>query len=98
MCKSGKTNLCGKIRQWTGKGIMAADNKSRFTHKESGKEIFHFVSYPHLLKPMPKAISPYRLSAQSDHAPMSLCTSRAWDLSFERTLHYRHRSYSQEKD
>ncbi|KAK9807202.1 hypothetical protein WJX73_008171 [Symbiochloris irregularis] len=43
MCKSNKTNLCGKVRAWTGKGIMAADSKTRFTHKESGKEIFHFM-------------------------------------------------------
>jgi S-(hydroxymethyl)glutathione dehydrogenase/alcohol dehydrogenase len=43
MCKSNKTNLCGKIRQWTGKGIMSADSKPRFRHKESGKEIFHFM-------------------------------------------------------
>lgn len=43
MCKSGKTNLCGRIRQWTGKGVMAADSKPRFRHKESGKEIFHFM-------------------------------------------------------
>ena len=51
MCKSGKTNLCGKIRQWTGKGVMAADNKSRFTHKESGKTIYHFVgsSFPFIV-------------------------------------------------
>lgn len=45
MCKSGKTNLCSKIRQWTGKGVMAADDKPRFTHKESGKQIYHFVSF-----------------------------------------------------
>ena len=44
MCKSGKTNLCGKIRAWTGRGVMAADDQPRFTHKESGKKIFHFVS------------------------------------------------------
>lgn len=43
MCKSNKTNLCGKIRQWTGKGVMAADDKSRFRHKESGKTIYHFM-------------------------------------------------------
>ena len=43
MCSSGKTNLCGKVRQFTGNGIMAADSKPRFRHKESGKEIFHFV-------------------------------------------------------
>jgi len=46
MCKSNKTNLCGQIRQWTGKGVMAADDKSRFRHKESGKTIYHFVSPP----------------------------------------------------
>lgn len=44
MCKSNKTNLCSKIRAWTGKGIMAADDGVRFTHKESGKKIYHFVS------------------------------------------------------
>lgn len=44
MCKSNKTNLCGKVRAWTGKGIMAADDQTRFTHKESGKKIYHFVS------------------------------------------------------
>ena len=44
MCRSNKTNLCGRIRQWTGKGVMAADSKPRFRHKDSGKEIFHFVS------------------------------------------------------
>ena len=48
MCSSGKTNLCGKVRQFTGNGIMAADSKPRFRHKESGKEIFHFVSCPPL--------------------------------------------------
>ena len=44
MCKSRKTNLCGKVRKWTGNGIMAADDGVRFTHKESGKKIYHFVS------------------------------------------------------
>ncbi len=43
MCKSGKTNLCGSVRKWTGKGIMRGDNQPRFTHKESGKKIYHFV-------------------------------------------------------
>lgn len=43
MCKSNKTNLCSKIRAWTGKGIMAADDGVRFTHKESGKKIYHFM-------------------------------------------------------
>ena len=43
MCSSGKSNLCAKVRKYTGNGIMAADSKPRFRHKESGKEIFHFV-------------------------------------------------------
>ncbi|KAK9818309.1 hypothetical protein WJX72_010383 [[Myrmecia] bisecta] len=41
MCKSGKTNLCGSVRQWTGKGVMAADSKSRF--KCRGQDIYHFM-------------------------------------------------------
>eukprot|EP00898_Chlorokybus_atmophyticus_P003683 jgi/Chlat1/4315/Chrsp29S04600 len=40
-CKSGKTNLCGSVRAWTGKGIMRADEKPRFTC--DGKPIFHFM-------------------------------------------------------
>eukprot|EP00884_Botryococcus_braunii_P021377 jgi/Botrbrau1/7923/Bobra.9_2s0089.2 len=43
MCLSGKTNLCGSVRNWTGRGLMKADDGSRFTHKESGKKIFHFM-------------------------------------------------------
>ncbi len=43
MCKSNKTNLCGAVRKWTGKGVMKADDDVRFTHKESGKKIYHFV-------------------------------------------------------
>jgi len=39
-CKSGKTNLCGKIRATQGKGLMP-DGTSRFTCK--GKQIFHFM-------------------------------------------------------
>ena len=46
MCKSNKTNLCGAVRKWTGNGIMKADDSVRFTHKESGKKIYHFVSRP----------------------------------------------------
>lgn len=46
MCKSNKTNLCGAVRKWTGNGIMKADDGTRFTHKESGKKIYHFVR-PH---------------------------------------------------
>ncbi|EIE24185.1 alcohol dehydrogenase [Coccomyxa subellipsoidea C-169] len=43
MCKSNKTNLCGAVRKWTGKGVMKADDDVRFTHKESGKKIYHFM-------------------------------------------------------
>lgn len=43
MCSSGKTNLCGSVRAFTGKGVMAADGESRITHKESGKTIWHFM-------------------------------------------------------
>ncbi|KAK9286881.1 hypothetical protein L1049_015287 [Liquidambar formosana] len=40
-CKSGKTNLCGKIRAATGVGIMMNDRKSRFS--VNGKPIYHFM-------------------------------------------------------
>jgi len=43
-CKSGKTNLCGKIRATQGKGLMP-DGTSRFTCK--GKQIFHFMDAAH---------------------------------------------------
>ena len=36
-----KTNLCGKIRSFTGNGIMANDGKPRF--KYNGEDIFHFM-------------------------------------------------------
>jgi len=39
-CKSGKTNLCGKIRATQGKGVMP-DGTSRFTCK--GKSLLHFM-------------------------------------------------------
>jgi len=39
-CKSGKTNLCGKVRATQGKGLMP-DNTSRFTVK--GQPIHHFM-------------------------------------------------------
>ncbi|KAL4075743.1 class III ADH enzyme [Scleroderma citrinum] len=39
-CKSGKTNLCGKVRATQGKGLMP-DNTSRFTCK--GQPIHHFM-------------------------------------------------------
>ncbi|CAH8278449.1 unnamed protein product [Arabidopsis lyrata] len=40
-CKSGKTNLCGKVRSATGVGIMMNDRKSRFS--VNGKPIYHFM-------------------------------------------------------
>lgn len=39
-CKSGKTNLCGKVRATQGQGLMP-DNTSRFTCK--GQAIHHFM-------------------------------------------------------
>ncbi|KAG5383364.1 hypothetical protein IGI04_034834 [Brassica rapa subsp. trilocularis] len=40
-CKSGKTNLCGKVRSATGVGVMMNDRKSRFS--VNGKPIYHFM-------------------------------------------------------
>ena len=40
-CKSGKTNLCGKVRAATGVGVMMNDLKSRFSI--NGKPIYHFM-------------------------------------------------------
>ncbi|KAB1213814.1 Alcohol dehydrogenase class-3, partial [Morella rubra] len=40
-CKSGKTNLCGKVRSATGAGVMMNDRKSRFSM--NGKPIYHFM-------------------------------------------------------
>ncbi|MFD1215999.1 MULTISPECIES: S-(hydroxymethyl)glutathione dehydrogenase/class III alcohol dehydrogenase [Microbulbifer] len=39
-CKSGKTNLCGKIRETQGKGLMP-DGTSRFS--KDGEPIFHYM-------------------------------------------------------
>lgn len=39
-CKSGKTNLCGKIRATQGKGVMP-DGTSRFRSK--GRDLLHFM-------------------------------------------------------
>ncbi|KAJ4492850.1 class III ADH enzyme [Lentinula edodes] len=39
-CKSGKTNLCGKVRATQGKGLMP-DSTSRFT--KDGQPIHHFM-------------------------------------------------------
>ncbi|CAM6089322.1 unnamed protein product [Calypogeia fissa] len=41
MCKSGKTNLCAKVRSATGNGVMLSDRKSRFSL--NGKPIYHFM-------------------------------------------------------
>ena len=41
-CTSGKTNLCSVVRETQGKGVMP-DGTSRFTHKATGKKIFHFM-------------------------------------------------------
>ncbi|KAL2238697.1 UNVERIFIED_CONTAM: Alcohol dehydrogenase class-3 [Sesamum indicum] len=40
-CKSGKTNLCGKVRLATGVGVMLNDRQSRFSI--NGKPIYHFM-------------------------------------------------------
>lgn len=40
-CRSGKTNLCGKVRAATGTGVMLSDFKSRFSI--NGKSIYHFM-------------------------------------------------------
>ncbi|CAE6455677.1 unnamed protein product [Rhizoctonia solani] len=39
-CKSGKTNLCGRVRATQGQGLMP-DGTTRF--KAKGKDIYHFV-------------------------------------------------------
>ncbi|KAI5481246.1 hypothetical protein MNV49_004866 [Pseudohyphozyma bogoriensis] len=39
-CKSGKTNLCGAVRETQGKGLMT-DGTSRFSAK--GKDLFHYM-------------------------------------------------------
>ncbi|KAJ7555896.1 hypothetical protein O6H91_05G059900 [Diphasiastrum complanatum] len=40
-CKSGKTNLCGKVRPATGKGVMLTDGKPRFF--VNGQPLYHFM-------------------------------------------------------
>lgn len=41
-CKRPRINLCTSVRNFTGKGVMKNDSKSRFTDPD-GKEIFHFM-------------------------------------------------------
>ncbi|CAD7696950.1 unnamed protein product [Ostreobium quekettii] len=40
-CSSGKTNLCGSVRAWTGKGVMKSDSKPRISYQ--GQPIYHFM-------------------------------------------------------
>ena len=40
-CLHPKTNLCQAVRAWTGRGVMKADNASRFTY--NGQPVFHFM-------------------------------------------------------
>ncbi|KAK3265713.1 hypothetical protein CYMTET_25627 [Cymbomonas tetramitiformis] len=39
----GKTNLCGKIRPFTGSGVMASDQDSRFTAQKDGSKLWHYM-------------------------------------------------------
>ncbi|KAL2556302.1 putative alcohol dehydrogenase [Forsythia ovata] len=41
LCKSGKTNLCGKVRIATGAGVMLSNRNSRFSIND--KPIYHFM-------------------------------------------------------
>lgn len=41
--KAGKTNLCGKIRAYTGAGVMACDSGTRFTLKRTGEPLYHYM-------------------------------------------------------
>jgi len=69
-CKSGKTNLCQKVRATQGKGVMP-DNTTRFTCK--GKPIYHFMGtstfsqYTVLLE-----ISVTKINASADPAKVCL--------------------------
>ncbi len=40
-CKHPRSNLCVAVRSATGKGVMKADGKSRFTCR--GKTVYHFM-------------------------------------------------------
>ena len=42
-CLHPKTNLCQAVRGWTGRGVMKADNKSRFTLAADGTPLLHFM-------------------------------------------------------
>ncbi|KAK3265867.1 hypothetical protein CYMTET_25475, partial [Cymbomonas tetramitiformis] len=40
-CQRPRINLCASVRNWTGRGVMKADDGVRFTHE--GKPIYHFM-------------------------------------------------------
>ena len=42
-CLHPKTNWCQAVRQWTGNGIMKADEKTRFRRASDGTPIYHFM-------------------------------------------------------
>ena len=39
----GKTNLCGKIRPFSGAGVMKADESTRFTAAKDGTKLWHYM-------------------------------------------------------
>ena len=39
----GKTNLCGKIRPYSGRGVMKHDEGVRFTSAVNGTKLFHYM-------------------------------------------------------
>ena len=42
-CLHPKTNLCQAVRGWTGRGVMKADNGTRFALAEGGQPLLHFM-------------------------------------------------------
>lgn len=64
-CKSGKTNLCGKVRTTQGKGVMP-DGTSRFKCK--GKDILHFMGCSTFSQYT--VVSKYSVVAVSEKAPL----------------------------
>jgi len=42
-CLHPKTNLCQAVRAWTGRGVMKADDGTRFTLASDGSKVFHFM-------------------------------------------------------
>ncbi|GAA5888287.1 hypothetical protein JCM5296_003275 [Sporobolomyces johnsonii] len=64
-CKSGKTNLCGAVRETQGKGVMP-DGTSRFKCK--GKELLHFMGCSTFSQYT--VLSKYSVVAITDKAPL----------------------------